>query len=111
KPTEAIDLARQSGAVPVLAHPHTLGVSTAHDMAALLSELIDAGLVGLESYYAGYHRHEREGYAHLARRFGLVPTGGSDFHGEYKPGLQPGIGYGDLVVPDEVVERLQERAR
>jgi len=107
-PAEGVDLARQSGAVPVLAHPHTLGITNAGDMSRLLSELVEAGLVGLESWYAGYHRHEREGYADLARRFGLVASGGSDFHGDYKPGLQPGIGYGDLVVPDRVVEELRE---
>ena len=108
-PAEGISLARASGAVPVLAHPHTLGITTARDMAALLHELIDAGLAGLEALYAGYHRHEREGYADLARRFGLVATGGSDFHGDYKPGLDVGIGYGDLYVPDDVVDQLRER--
>ncbi len=107
-PAEGVALARQSGAVPVLAHPHTLGITTAGGMSRLLSELVDAGLVGLESWYAGYHRHEREGYADLARRFGLVASGGSDFHGDYKPGLQPGIGYGDLVVPQHVVDELRE---
>ncbi|MFO7298622.1 MAG: PHP domain-containing protein [Actinomycetes bacterium] len=109
-PAEAIDLARRSGGVPVLAHPHTLGITTAADMSKLLHELVDAGLVGLEAIYGGYHRHEREGYADLARRFGLVPTGGSDFHGDYKPGLQPGTGYGDLYVSRDVVDRLKERA-
>lgn len=107
-PEEGVDLARQSGAVPVLAHPHTLGITNARDMSRLLGDLLDAGLVGLESWYSGYHRHEREGYADLARRFGLVASGGSDFHGDYKPGLQPGIGYGDLVVPERVVEELRE---
>ncbi len=110
-PAEGIDLARQSGAVPVLAHPHTLGITNARDMSRLLGDLTDAGLVGLESWYSGYHRHEREGYADLARRFGLVASGGSDFHGDYKPGLQPGIGYGDLAVPERVVEELREAGR
>lgn len=109
-PTEAVALARQSGAVPVLAHPHTLGITRAREMAELLAELTEAGLAGIEAFYAGYHRHEREGYADLARRFGLVPSGGSDFHGDYKPGLQVGIGYGDLVVPRQVVDQLRERA-
>lgn len=105
-PEEAISLARQSGAVPVLAHPHTLGIHTATEMASLLERLRDAGLVGLEAIYSSYRRHEREGYTHLARRFGLVPSGGSDFHGRYKPGLELGTGYGDLFVPDSVVEEL-----
>lgn len=107
QPAEAIRLARQSGAVPVLAHPFTLNVHRAEDMANLLSELCDAGLVGLEALCPSLRRHEREGYADLARRFGLVPSGGSDYHGDYKPGLDLGTGYGDLFVPDEVVDALR----
>jgi 3',5'-nucleoside bisphosphate phosphatase len=107
EPGEAVTLARESGAVPILAHPHTLGISRAEDMAALLHDLIDHGLVGLEALYAGYHRHEREGYADLARRFGLAVSGGSDFHGGYKPGLELGVGYGDLHVPDQVADGLR----
>ena len=109
-PEEAITLARESGAVPILAHPHTLGVHRAADMARLLDRLVSAGLVGLEAEYSLYRRHERDGYAHLARRFRLFPSGGSDFHGLYKPGLHLGTGYGDLRVPAELVHALREHA-
>lgn len=105
-PAEAIGLARESGAVPILAHPHTLGINRAEDMARQLEELRGYGLIGLEAIYAAYHRHEREGYIDLARRFGLVPTGGSDYHGSYKPGIGLGVGYGDLEVPETVVDEL-----
>jgi hypothetical protein len=108
EPEEAISLTRESGAVPVVAHPHTLGLTTASAMADLLTRLERAGLVGLEAFYSSYRRHEREGYADLARRFGLVPSGGSDFHGRYKPGLEIGSGYGDLVVDGSVLEELRE---
>ena len=111
EPEEAISLAVESGAVPVLAHPHTLGITTADEMSALLERLVDAGLVGLEAIYSSYRQHERDGYADLARRFGLLVSGGSDYHGTYKPGLDLGRGYGDLVVPLELVEALRERAR
>jgi 3',5'-nucleoside bisphosphate phosphatase len=109
-PEEAIQLARESGGVPIIAHPHTLGINRAHEMADLLRWLISAGLIGLEAFCAGYRRHEREGYADLARRFGLVPAGGSDFHGAYKPGLSLGTGYGDLLVPDALVDELRSHA-
>jgi len=109
-PVEAIVLARQSGGVPVLSHPHTLGITTSTDMADLLTDLKGAGLVGLEAIYSAYRRHERDGYTDLARRFGLIPSGGSDYHGTYKEGLMLGSGYGDLVVPDSVVEELREHA-
>lgn len=107
-PEEAIGLARQSGGVPVLAHPHTLGITTAPEMAEVLKRLVGAGLVGLEAIYPTYRRHEREGYSDLARRFDLVPSGGSDYHGSYKPGLSLGSGYGDLYVPDAVLEELRD---
>ena len=110
-PEEAIDLARQSGAVPVLSHPHTLGISRAEEMARLLDGLKDAGLIGLEAIYASYRRHEREGYADLARRFGLIPSGGSDYHGAYKPGLELGVGYGDLFVAESLLEELRGHAK
>lgn len=107
-PDEAISLARQSGAVPVLAHPHTLGITTAPAMAELLTELKRSGLVGLEAHYSSYRAHERAGYADLARRFELLSSGGSDYHGSYKPGLSIGTGYGDLAVPGELVDRLRD---
>ena len=109
-PEEAIALARESGGVPILAHPHTLGITTAGDMADLLTRLGRAGLVGLEAVYPAYRRHEREGYADLARRFGLIPSGGSDYHGTYKPGLMLGSGYGDLAVPGSLCDELRQHA-
>lgn len=109
-PEEAIGLARESGAVPVLAHPHTLGIHRAAVMADVLGRLRDAGLVGLEAAYSAYQRHERYGYADLARRFGLVPSGGSDYHGTYKHGLDLGVGYGDLYVPESTLEQLRSHA-
>ncbi|HJQ77194.1 MAG TPA: PHP domain-containing protein [Acidimicrobiia bacterium] len=108
-PEEAIALARESGAVPVLSHPHTLGITTGPEMAALLTRLRRAGLVGLEAVYGSYRRHEREGYSDLARRFDLVPSGGSDYHGTYKPGLGLGRGFGDLAVPLKLMEELRTR--
>lgn len=110
-PEEAIGLARESGGVPILAHPHTLGITTAAEMADLLVRLTRAGLVGLEAHYGIYRRHVRDGYAHLARRFGLIPSGGSDYHGTYKPGLMLGAGYGDLVVPSALLDELREHAK
>ena len=109
-PEEAIALARESGGVPILAHPHTLGITTAGEMADLLTRLRRAGLVGLEAVYSAYRRHEREGYADLGRRFGLIPSGGSDYHGSYKPGLMLGSGYGDLVVPPTLCAQLRDHA-
>lgn len=106
-PDEAIRLAVSSGATPVLAHPHTLGLNTADEVAATLGRLAAAGLVGMECHYPLYTPLEREGYVALAQRFGLHPSGGSDYHGTYKPGVEVGTGRGDLSVPDRFLDPLR----
>ena len=106
-PAEAITLARESGAVPILAHPFTLNIHRAAPMADLLTEMKRSGLVGLEAIYPSFRRHERDGYTDLANRFDLVASGGSDYHGSYKPGLALGTGYGDLHVPESVLDELR----
>jgi len=109
QPEVAITLARQEGAVPILAHPHTLGIDTSEEMAMILRRLRAAGLIGLECHYPLYTPGERLGYVDLARRFDLIPSGGSDYHGTYKVGIELGVGKGDLVVPDAVLEELRPR--
>jgi predicted metal-dependent phosphoesterase TrpH len=106
-PEEGIGLAVASGAVPILAHPHTLGINRAVEMADILDELKGYGLIGLEAVYPIYRQHERDGYSDLARRFGLIPSGGSDYHGTFKVDLLLGTGYGDLLVADSVREELE----
>jgi predicted metal-dependent phosphoesterase TrpH len=106
-PEEAISLARMEGGVPILAHPHTLGLDNAGEVETLLERLTAAGLIGLESYCSAYSSEEADGYAKLARRFGLIPSGGSDYHGTYKAGIALGAGKGDLVVSDSVLKELR----
>lgn len=107
-PDAAIRLARGSGAVPVLAHPHSLEVSGAA-LESTVAELAGYGLGGLEAIYGRYSPEDRAGLANLAARHGLVATGGSDHHGTFKPDLHVGVGTGDLDVPDRVLEELKTR--
>jgi hypothetical protein len=104
---EALGLARDSGAVSVLAHPHTLGIDNRFEMADLLERLTAAGLVGIECHYGSYQEGGRSGMVAMARRFGLIPSGGSDYHGSYKPEVAIGLGSAGLPVPDRVLEELR----
>ncbi|MDA8300866.1 MAG: PHP domain-containing protein [Actinomycetota bacterium] len=108
EPDKALSLAVQSGALPVLAHPLSLGLPPA-ETRSLVQELADAGLAGLEAIYGRYEQAERAELAVMAARAGLVVTGGSDYHGTYKPDLSVGTGRGDLHVPDGVLAALRER--
>jgi hypothetical protein len=64
------------------------------------------GLKGLEVYYPKHSAEEVARYLDLARKFGLLITGGSDFHGELIPEIKIGRGSGDLYVPYELYENL-----
>ncbi|MGH9172000.1 MAG: PHP domain-containing protein [Acidimicrobiales bacterium] len=99
-----------SGALAVLAHPLQMGLEPA-ELDRQVGELTEAGLSGMECWYGGYSPEERQGLLDIAKRHGLAATGGSDFHGTYKPDLSVGIGKGDLEVPDLALEELRARRR
>ncbi len=104
----AVALIRQAGGVAVLAHPFSLHIGK-EAMAALFLELAGVGLAGVECYYSEHSADLTKEYLAMAEKAGLVPTGGSDFHGEVSPGIRLGVGFGGLNVPDEVLARLEER--
>lgn len=103
-----ITAVKESGAVAVLAHPLSLGIGSSA-LEGVLEELCSAGLVGMECYYARYSPDERSALVAMAQRHDLVATGGSDFHGSFKPGLSIGTGTGDLEVPDSALNKLLAR--
>lgn len=104
---EAIDLSRQSGAVPVIAHPHTLNLR-ADEFATGFADLVSSGLGGIEAYYGEYTPAMRSRIVAICADLGIAATGGSDFHGSYKPHLEIGTGKGDLLVPDEALQALEQ---
>jgi predicted metal-dependent phosphoesterase TrpH len=104
-PQEGIALIHGHGGVAAVAHPFD-----APDVDALVAELAKAGLDGVETYYQGYGRDRVEHLLGLARRYDLVPTGGSDYHG-FPMGAATEVDndVGSVYVPEETVERLRAR--
>lgn len=107
-PADVADVARRSGGLAVLAHPLSLGL-TPPTLDRYVGELAAVGFAGLEAVYGRYRPEERRMLEQLARHHGLVATGGSDFHGRFKPDLAVGTGLGDLRVPDDRLEQLAAR--
>ena len=101
-PLEAVEIIRRARGVPVIAHPGVGGQD------ALIPELIAAGLMGIEWYYAEHSAAQRNAYLELCRRHDLVATGGSDFHGA-QTGRAATLG--SPAVPPEVWPHLQQKAR
>ncbi len=97
-PQEAVELVVKAGGLPVLAHPANID-----DLEELLVELKEAGLVGLEAYYNGYHRKIIDRLVNLATKHGLVTSGGSDFHGLGGDNETP---LGGIDVPFDCAENL-----
>ncbi len=98
-PREALALIHGAGGVAVLAHPGVSGEGP-------LVPLVEAGLDGVEAYHADHNASQRDHFLAMARRFGLVTTGGSDFHG---PGMRSAA-LGAGTCPDEAVGELRRRA-
>lgn len=106
-PAEGISLLKSSGGIAILAHPATLRLGK-KTLARCVEELKEQGLDGLEAFWSGHNAAQVESYTALARRLGLLITGGSDFHGENKPGVELGSGRrGNVQVPDSVLEALR----
>jgi len=101
----AVEAVRQAGGVAVLAHPVLLNLSDAQ-LEALLGMLTRAGLKGIEVYFPEHSRSQTALYQSLARRYSLIETGGTDFHGAVTPDIQMGIGTGELRVPYSAYENI-----
>ena len=103
----AISFLKSIGAVVVLAHPY-LSLDEG-ELYRLLPEAKAAGLDGMETVYSKYSEETAKAAKKLADEFGLLESGGSDFHGERKPDIALGTGRGNLRVPTEFFELLKKR--
>ena len=101
-PAEAVRIIRRAHGVPVFAHP---GLA---DRDALIPELVEAGLMGIEAIYAEHSAAQTAHYQDLCRRHGLVATGGSDYHGERSGRTNP---LGHPPVPMSVYVELKDAAQ
>lgn len=107
EPADGIRAIKKSGGVPVIAHPVFLRKSY-DEMDKLLKELKEYGLGGIEAHYSENTKEDTGNFLRLAIKHELVATGGSDFHGNFKPGIELGCGRGGLKVPYELLDKLRE---
>jgi len=102
-PPEVIQVIVEAGGVPVIAHPAYSGAAAV----GRIPEFVGYGLRGVEVYYPHHTPEEVEMLLGLCREYGLLATGGSDFHGS---GVREGVPLGSVYVPLECAERLREAA-
>lgn len=102
---EVIEFISSINAVSVLAHP-LLNLSK-QELVDFLPKAKEYGLLAIETKYSRYTKEECEFSTQMAKEFGLLESGGSDFHGENKPDIKIGVGQGDLQVPYEFLSKMK----
>lgn len=106
-PSEAVGLILDHGGVPVLAHPLLYALSR-KQLNLLLEELTGTGLKGIETFYSMNHGNDEYFVRSLAHKYGLLLTGGSDFHGKNKPDITLGTGLkSNLSISYDILDGLR----
>lgn len=105
---EAADVIHGAGGLLILAHPGTLRLNGLK-FDKLLLELKDAGFDGIEVFYNNHSQVEEDRLIKIADKLKFVISGGTDFHGENKPSIKLGVGYGNMAIPYEVLQEMKQR--
>jgi predicted metal-dependent phosphoesterase TrpH len=110
---EAIELVHGAGGVAVLAHPPlSSGVDQPGGLEGFVESLIPFGLDGVEVWHPNHRPGSIRKLRKVARNYGLLETGGSDFHGADRPEVKLGRGRGSkLQIGRDVYEALADRAK
>ncbi|HEY5092859.1 MAG TPA: PHP domain-containing protein [Acidimicrobiales bacterium] len=110
---EFVEAAEGSGTVFSIAHPlinyldEINPASIEATMPKVMGSLRERGFKGIEAHYGGTSAGIRALMVKLTRDAGMIPTGGSDYHGTYKPDVELGKGRTDLHIPNEVLDELK----
>ncbi|MEO8592566.1 MAG: PHP domain-containing protein [Candidatus Solibacter sp.] len=101
---EGVARIREAGGIASMAHP----VRVKGDVPALMPELCESGMNAIEAYHSDHTPQDTQLYLDLAKKYSLLVTGGSDYHGAVKPNVKLGTGYhGNLKVPENLLVALR----
>ena len=105
---EGISLIQGAGGLAFLAHPGLLALAP-RILEGMIYKLARAGLDGIEVYYSDHLPTDTISLKHIADDFDLLASGGTDFHGPFKPGIELGVGRGDLEIPYDLIVHMKAR--
>lgn len=106
-PMQAVELIHAAGGTAILAHP-CLYKMDRRVLLEMVEKMLGSGLDGIEAVYSCNQGSDEKDYREIAARYGLLLSGGSDFHGASKPHIHLGTGRGNLRVPYEFLEKIKE---
>lgn len=107
-PDECIELVHNAGGLIFVAHMHQIDPDDPEHSMDICRRLIEMGADGLETRYCEFNDRWRGAADSIAAQYGCLRSGGSDFHGAMKKGLDLANGYGDLVVPYDFLKPMEE---
>ena len=74
----------------------------------MIQEMKEAGMCGIEAVYSENSKEDEIYFRQMADSFGLLVTGGSDFHGTNKPDIKLSVGKGDLKITYDMLSALKD---
>lgn len=102
-PAETVGQVHLAGGVAFLAHVHEY--KWVKDKIQYITELVkDSGLDGIECYYSNFTEEQTEELLEYCKNNKLYSSGGTDYHGTKRPGVEVGIGKGNLKIPEEIIK-------
>lgn len=107
---EAFDIIHKAGGVSILAHyPKNIGLAgyTKEEIEEHIAYLKSKGLQGMERYYPSFTKEEVDFADYLIEKYELLASGGTDFHGKHRPGLDVGMGRDGFYIPYSVYETME----
>jgi hypothetical protein len=108
-PSEAVALIRGAGGLAAIAHPGLLRFGGTGDLEAFAKSLEAEGLEALECFTSAHDAGTTQACVGIARRLGLLVTGGSDYHGDRKAGVRLGRTRGGGRIPYAILTDIRER--
>lgn len=105
-PEKGIEIIHEAGGLAILAHP-LLYKYTLKEVEELVQYLCQYGLDGIEVIHSSNTGFDEGHLRRIGNKFSLLFSGGSDFHGENKPNIKLGVGYGNLKIPYAMLETLE----
>lgn len=105
--TDGIRCIKEAGGIAILAHPYEYQLSK-EQLLHLVEILINAGIDGIECYHSNNYLQQSTYLRELTKKYHLLATGGSDFHGTNKLDVQLGIGRGGLRIHESLLNEIQE---
>jgi len=107
---EIIEAIHKANGLAILAHPDQIGINDKDELIAFIKDLKDKDLDGIEAYYTNYKKKDIKFYKSIAKKFDLLVSGGSDFHGPHTR-INTEIGrYGkNRIIPDEILEKIKRK--